>query len=159
MCIIVDANVFHRVLRSADDPDYYPVQHAIFGKHSGVQRLILGGTVCAEELKKDEVASRIVLRLDQMGRVQLVSSSSVDAEAATLASQALCKSNDHHVIALARIAGARILCSADGALVADFKNKALIDNPRGRVYSKPSHRRLLTAECTQRCGGTNQCRK
>ena len=69
-----------------------------------------------------------------------------------------CKSNDEHVIALAQVSGARLLYSGDGDLRKDFKNKELIDHPRGKVYSTeensrflPGHKRLL--------GQKNLCRR
>ena len=46
-----------------------------------------------------------------------------------------CRSNDTHVIALAQISGARLLYSNDKDLHVDFKNKRLIDEPRGKIYS------------------------
>ena len=61
-----------------------------------------------------------------------------------------CRSNDTHVIALAQISGARLLYSNDKDLYVDFKNKHLIDEPRGKIYSTNedknftnSHARLL----------------
>lgn len=61
-----------------------------------------------------------------------------------------CVSNDAHVIALAQVTGARLLFSNDSALQSDFKNKLLIDQPRGKVYSTTysknvtrMHRQLL----------------
>ena len=61
-----------------------------------------------------------------------------------------CTSNDTHVIALAQVGGARLLYSKDLALHQDFRNKQLIDNPRGQIYStyrssdfSRSHQRLL----------------
>ena len=53
------------------------------------------------------------------------------------------KSNDLHVIALARISGARLLYSDDKKLRKDFKNKHLVNSPRGKVYSKEDHQHLL----------------
>ena len=60
------------------------------------------------------------------------------------------KSDDHHVIALAQLSGARLLYSNDSALHDDFGNKSLIDQPRGRIYSTKEsstfrnvHRHLL----------------
>lgn len=45
------------------------------------------------------------------------------------------QSNDIHIIALARVSGARLLFSNDTALHKDFRNKDLIDQPRGKVFS------------------------
>jgi len=46
-----------------------------------------------------------------------------------------CRSNDHHIVALAVVSGARLLYTNDRNLTDDFKDKRLIDNPRGKVYS------------------------
>jgi len=54
-----------------------------------------------------------------------------------------CTSNDSHVIALAVVSKARILCTQDGALMRDFKCAKLVKGPRGRVYRKCSHKALL----------------
>lgn len=45
------------------------------------------------------------------------------------------KSNDPHVIALARVGGARLLFSNDGDLHEDFNNRYLIHDPPGTVYT------------------------
>jgi hypothetical protein len=47
----------------------------------------------------------------------------------------------------------RILFSRDKALHKDFKNPALIANPRGSVYQKASHCKLLDEEACA-CSGT-----
>ena len=46
-----------------------------------------------------------------------------------------CRSNDPHIIALARLSGTRLLYSNDRALQKDFKDKNLIDRPRGTVFT------------------------
>ena len=61
-----------------------------------------------------------------------------------------CISDDPHIIALAQISGARFLYSDEGNLHEDFKNRKLIGNPRGTIYSTKErdsftskHRKLL----------------
>ena len=67
-----------------------------------------------------------------------------------------CRSDDHHVIALAQISGARMLFSNDGALQQDFKNIKLIDQPPGTVYSTLRSKALNSRRRAQlrqhRCG-------
>ena len=46
-----------------------------------------------------------------------------------------CASDDEHVIALARVSGARLLFTNDGDLQADFKNPGIINGPRGVIYT------------------------
>lgn len=45
------------------------------------------------------------------------------------------QSDDPHILALAVVSGARLLYSNDRLLQHDFKNLALINQPRGKVYS------------------------
>ena len=59
-------------------------------------------------------------------------------------------SNDPDILALAQISGARLLFSNDEKLQKDFRNKRLIDNPRGTSYATrrsheftSTHRRIL----------------
>ena len=51
------------------------------------------------------------------------------------------RSNDPHVIALARVGGARLLFTNDGKLHKDFTNSGLIRDPRGKVYTTRLDRR------------------
>ncbi|MDE0306934.1 MAG: hypothetical protein OXI87_18940 [Albidovulum sp.] len=48
-----------------------------------------------------------------------------------------CESNDQHVLALARISGARLLYTNDQKLMDDFKNTELVSTPKGKVYRTP----------------------
>ena len=54
------------------------------------------------------------------------------------------RSDDAHVLALARESGARLLYTHDGLLIQDFKDKAIIDRPRGKVYSGAQNANLLS---------------
>lgn len=71
----------------------------------------------------------------------------IDAE--TIAIKSACTSNDAHVVALARISGARVVATKDIQLHVDIKNKTLLDNPRGSVYQDESHAHLLAAAACQ----------
>ena len=87
---------------------------------------------------------------NQYGKVHTVERENVDPLAAGLRASQSCVSNDEHVIALAQVSGARLLFSNDVPLHRDFKNRDLVDVPRGKVYSTREdtsftqrHRRLL----------------
>ena len=78
-----------------------------------------------------------------------------------------CLSNDTHVIALAQTSGARLLYSNDKNLQVDFKDKRLIDEPRGKVYSTNedknftnTHEKLLKNKklCRNRCAASTKSR-
>ena len=82
--------------------------------------------------------------------IRFVKDSEVNALTEDIKRTQVCQSDDPHIIALAKISGARLLYSNDIDLHKDFSDKALIDNPRGRVYStlrnkrfSDSHKRLL----------------
>ena len=68
------------------------------------------------------------------GRVRLFRKDEVDREAADLSRDWLGRSDDEHVIALARVSKARLLYAHDTDLRDDFRDPALISNPRGRLY-------------------------
>jgi predicted nucleic acid-binding protein len=53
------------------------------------------------------------------------------------------KSDDAHVLALARASGARVLCTHDEDLQADFKNLEIVPRPKGKIYKNQDHARLL----------------
>ena len=62
----------------------------------------------------------------------------------------VCRSDDEHVLALALVSGARLLYTNDAALIEDFKNRDIVRNPRGAIYTTArsnkvtaAHRRLL----------------
>ena len=56
---------------------------------------------------------------------------------------ALCRSNDTHVLALARVSGARLLFANDGALIEDFQDNDILRRPSGKVYPTTNHHGFL----------------
>jgi predicted nucleic acid-binding protein len=147
MCVLVDTNVAHRVLLGRNDPDYKVVYAALMSK-----RLVLvyGGPLVKEYNRNTEVR-RTVLSLERAGMALRISESLIAEEITWLERNEHCLSNDPHIIALARVSGARLLCSNDGDLGQDFTNKALVDHPRGKIYKSIDHRHLLRKPCrTQR---------
>ena len=131
MCIIIDVNVAEALLLNAN-----PVESWLYGKRDE-PRLVVGGLLHKELAKNNEVLKRLRV-LDQAGRLR-----TVDPAILTKAQHKARTSNDAHVLALALASGARTLCTNDGKLATDFKNPAIVDNPRGSVYKTPSHRHLL----------------
>jgi hypothetical protein len=142
MCLIIDANVVHKVFPEPHQ-DFEPVHRALVSRRA---RLAYGG-----ELRREYVQigwfRRLLLRLDQMGSARKVPDSPVDAETERLATGRLCRSDDPHVIALARVGRVRLLCSDDADLCLDFRDPALISGPRGNIYRRREHADLLRAHC------------
>ena len=146
MCAIVDANVASEVFGSKPQPagelffDWINV---------GSGRLVTGGKQL-QELQYLQGFREWAATAVSAGKVRISRAGEVDARSQRLRAKGDHRSDDPHVLALAQLSGARLLYSNDIALQQDFKDKALIDTPRGRVYStlhgksvSPSHRALL----------------
>lgn len=149
MCLIVDANLASLVF--GDDPDFAPVRDWLDQQRGGC--LVLGGHLAAE-LDRIAKARRYVLQLLRAGIARQVPAEEVAREEAKVAATGFCESNDSHVVALARVSGARTLCTHDRALQRDFRYQHLISKPRGSVYQRPTHARLLrhTSSCGRGTG-------
>ena len=141
MCLIVDANLCSVIFKKTSDKAYQNLRDAIF---SSRLTLVHGGKL-TDEYRQAGVLDVIAL-LSQSGRAIRVSDALIDAQLATIEDS--CTSNDQHVIALARANRrlGRVLCTNDEALRTDFKNKALIDGPRGTIYG-PSRHKASLANC------------
>lgn len=146
MCVIVDANLASRVFGSPAEPDFSPVIDWLL-EHGG--ELVVGGHLAAELDRLGE-PRRFVRALLRAGRARLVPDAEVDRETRAVDEMGLCVSNDCHVIALARVSGARTLCTHDRPLQTDFANPNLVSRPRGKVYQRQAHRHLLRH--TRSCG-------
>lgn len=147
VCLIVDTCVAHLILTRTDDLEFKPVHDAIFGMRRRTT-LVYGGKL-AREYEGNKAVRRVVLTLDRSGRARKESDEKVDAETKRLERQKLCRSNDQHIIALARVGAVRLLCTHDknSGLMADFKRKSLLDNPRGSVYTRNTQRHLIAQHC------------
>lgn len=142
MCLIIDANLIHSVFPTPT-ADFEPIYSAVF---KGAGRLVYGGHL-GDEYQQSRKLWRFVLTLDRAGRAHQAPRDAVDHETQSLIQAGACCSDDPHVVALARVTGARLLCSLDGNLGTDFRNPQLISGPRGHVYKDTSHRHLIRQHC------------
>lgn len=120
----------------------------LFGER-GAPRLVAAGKL-REELASNDSVRRQLVALERAGRLRSADIGKLRQEERRLRATTACASNDPHVLALAIVSGARTLATDDKHLIADFKNKAIIDQPRGSIYRDPEkHRRLLrhTTSC------------
>ena len=150
MCLIVDNSVRDRVFFKTDDRDFQDLHSCLIGDGLPPVRIVYGGELRREYLKSQKAIKRLV-ELDRKGQARAVSDALVDEEAARLRASGQCRSNDVHVIALARVGKVGLLCACDNDLKRDFKTKALIDKPRGKVYDRRSHKELLREFCSSVC--------
>lgn len=155
MCVIIDACVRDLVFTASPSDAAVPVLEWI---EEGDGRMIYGGSKFCDELftqKKDDERvplDRVIRRVKawkQAGRALEFPRAVIDAEEKIVRAMNVAMSNDVHVLALARVSGARVLFSTDGKLHADFKNAAIVDNPRGTIYQTKDHGALLqhSASC------------
>ena len=140
MCIIVDANKMGTFLADPIRDEVAPI-HQWLEKKSGTLVYSTGGKFALEvgETSKQKLASYM-----RAGRAKLVDATDFEADERHLNDIAVLRSDDPHVLALARFSGARVLYTADRDLKDDFKDKRIIDSPRGKIYSRQQHASLLT---------------
>lgn len=150
MCVIIDACVRDLVFSAPRSDAAVAIVNWI---DEADGRMVYGGTKYYEELftqKKDngervtlERVTRQVRAWKQAGRAMEFPKAAVDAEERVVREMNAATSNDIHILALARVSGARVLFSSDGKLHADFKNAAIVDSPRGAIYQTKDHSGLL----------------
>ena len=131
MCVILDNNVVFEVFADGRPPAGEGFFNWI---DSGRGRLVGGGKLL-KELGRNENFLLWWRQAVLAGRATRVDDDAVQAETNRLADGTTCRSNDPHVIALAVVGGARLLYTNDRKLQHDFKNRHLIDDPTGKVYS------------------------
>lgn len=169
MCAIIDKNILAELWDKGGNPAGQGFRRIV---ENGKIPLVLGGSKMKKEFGLDRSGNVTRLRawiqqLQLAGRLRQELDSAVDAMARELESgersASQIKSDDHHVIALAVVSGARLLYSNDKDLKTDFGNRRLMDPPQGRTYSTAltddfdKQRRTLLARtdlCTRRgsCG-------
>ncbi len=131
MCAIIDSNVVAEAFGNNQTPAGEAFRKSV---DQGKIRLVVGGEL-VDELDKNKSFRKWRATAMQYGRVFTAGREQVAPATTRLREAQSCVSNDEHVIALAQVTGARLLFSNDEKLHSDFKNRQLIDGPRGRVYS------------------------
>ena len=146
MCAIIDNDVSHQVFGAN------PTGSGLFfrewlGRSNG--GIIVAGGRLFRELIQNPNFQRFFEARQQAGRAIRIPDAEVDAAEAELQTIDT-RSNDKHVLALARVSGARLLFTNDRALQDDFRNTSIIPGTRGRVYTavertdiRRTHRDLL----------------
>ena len=150
MCIIVDANRLGDFLADPAKPDAAPIRRWL---DRGAGRIVYstGGTFESEVGHRHRAK---LLAYVRAGRASVVPATRLADDERELRGMAEVRSNDWHVLALARATRVRLLYTNDLKLIADFRDKRLIDRPRGKVYSTAANANLLTrAACTRNIDG------
>jgi hypothetical protein len=148
VCLIVDANVASQFLGQAG-----PVIDWLLGSR-GDPRLVAAGKLREELARLDAVRRRLV-QLERAGRLRSADHDRLRREESRLRADGHCESNDHHVLALAIVSGARTLATFDDNLATDFKNPRILNKPRGSIYRDPDAHRHLLRHTPSSCGVGN----
>jgi hypothetical protein len=149
VCVIIDANLVSQVFRENPNKDFASVLDWLRNPKKKGQ-LVYGGRL-AKEMSEVRRTRGYLAQLRRIGRAREFTDDDLTSEELLISRTGLCRSNDPHVVALARVSGARTLCSLDGALGHDFKNLRLISKPKGCIYKNATHSDLLrhTSSCHQ----------
>lgn len=147
MCVIIDNDVRDEVFGSAESA---AGTYMLDWLTTGSGRLVVGGKLRRELGGSGAFATWLRTAL-RVGRVIDVGDSGLNAESDTLQRKGICRSNDIHVLALARKSKARLLFTNDRRLQQDFRDPRIVARPRGLVYTTRNgtdvtsvHRRLLS---------------
>jgi hypothetical protein len=130
MCLIIDKNVAPLVFGGSSEEFRPIIDWLTSSQRNG--RLVIGGHL-KNELFEINNAKRFIIQLIRAGRARDILEN-VEEETERVKNLPELKSDDPHIIALARMSGARILCSHDVDLRKDFRNHRLISDPRGHIY-------------------------
>jgi hypothetical protein len=141
MCLIVDANVASLVFSSPPDDAFKLIWDALTQKRAAA---VHGGEL-TKEYKRLNSIRRILLELGRQGVLRKIDDNSVNAETDHFKHLNL-RSDDPHILALAKVSKVRLLCSLDQDLHRDFTNPQLL-SPAGSVYQSVAHRHLIRRHC------------
>ena len=139
MCIIIDTNKMPAFLKSPLSEDMKPI-HTWLSKRGGSFVYTTYGTY-GKELKDFEHKLRSYY---QSGQAKLYTEEQIAPEEKKVREINKHKSNDVHILALARASGARLLCTGDKKLITDFTNtKIILPKPKGKIYPRTKRRDFL----------------
>ena len=132
MCAIVDNNVRDQVF--GEDSDSPAGKFFLEWLSAGRGKLVVGGELLRElrgygdfnRWLRTALTRNIALAIDD---------DEVDIETQAIRDQRVCRSDDEHVVALARVSGARLLFTNDLDLQNDFKNRYIENAPRTVIYT------------------------
>ena len=138
MCVILDNNVRSEVF---GDNQSEAGEFFLDWLTSRNGKLVVGGELLRELGEYSNFMTWLQQAL-QSGAAIRIPDSDVDAETERLRDQAVCRSNDEHVLGLAVVSGARLLFTNDRNLQMDFKNRRIIRGIEGKVFTTLRSRRV-----------------
>lgn len=164
MCLIADANKLGDFLREPPTEDTEPIHNWL---HPGRRRRARRGHAAESSRRpggvivystagkfRAEISRAARVRLDELrrsGHARFFNESELNAGRGLVAEERMA-SNDWHVLALAAVSRAEVLYTADRDLMNDFRDKRVMGNLRGKIYSGAKSRGILHPDmCGRRC--------
>lgn len=138
LCLIVDTSVSGIFFGPTSKNPYIDALKCVL---SGRTKFVTGGKNLDELSKNAKIRTQIV-RWGGLGLAITVEKRAIITEIQRVIASRLCKSNDEHIIALAKISKARTLCTNDRLLQDDFKNIRLL-RPKGRIFKDGTHAHIF----------------
>jgi len=145
VCVIIDNNVVGQLFGSgrehtkAEEKFYEYI-------NNGKPKLVAGGRL-KDELFRHNKFRKWFIEADRRGDVKIISRSKIKFEENNLSNKCY-RSNDLHVLAIALVSGARLLCTNDKKLIDDFKDNNLINKPSGKIIKPPMSEQLTDIQKT-----------
>lgn len=139
MCVILDTNTFGK-FKNPTDEDMKPVWKWLDNRNG---KIVYANTRKFEDEWERGGMSHLRDQMMRAGQLKLVSEG-VQEKADELEAEII--SNDAHIIALALVAGVKVLVSypeGDRDLFTDFKSRNLV---REKVYTRKQNAHLLTKD-------------
>ena len=129
MCVvaIVDADSFSVLTKREGSGDSLFLSW--IGNRHGILAISNAGQYFTE-IRKNRAVMELFRQYDQGGQLRKISADQLAASDDQIAQKNL-RSNDSHILSLALASNARVLCSKDGNLRTDFKDKDILP-PAGR---------------------------
>ena len=138
MCAIIDNDVIHQLF--GDDPTEPALYFLRWLSRRNGGIIVAGGRLHRELAQNPKYLQFFTDRFGA-GRARTVDNPLVDAEEETVRALRP-RSNDTHVLALARLSGARLLFTNDEDLKRDFANPDIIPGTPGQIYTTNRGRRV-----------------
>ena len=139
MCIIVDANRLGVFLAEPTQDEVRPIYDWL-RRRKGKLVYSTGGQFASEVGRglREKLQSLVEADL-----AKYVPAEEFEEEEKLLRENQFVRSNDLHVLALARKTQTRLLFTADSVLMDDFKNLKVVARPKGKIYSGAKNADLL----------------
>lgn len=128
MCILIDANQGSALETPSDSM-------AIVADWINSGGRVVAGGQLSDELKLTKFR-RFLVELSRRGNLRTYTKAEVDAEVDAVSKLPL-KSDDPHVVALARLSGARVAITNDNRLIADLKDNGICPGKRRAIRHRP----------------------